>query len=296
MRKQIENSPVAFEALEPGEPLERGGVVPADQNGIYLFGGIEIVDTPANLADFGRYLVATFGHNPPPMVDPQVLLVGRVSDGYKAYGPFSAADDLVDGEAHDRIRFIEEEGSQDYAVLPVLPLTELATLHGNDPLPPLKLGQPGTAVVAADVEIPGVGTIRAGHDYIVWTRHGDGPGQGSAFALVGREMVEAADRLDDGTPDWANAGLVDVVTADEGFFHPAYALLRFMANDWHGKSTWAKDDHDVLTDALRGSRVESWTYDVGQECYRMSEGADDEFIIRTPAEARAYAAALRAVR
>lgn len=293
MIKHVEG-PIAFTALEPGCDLERGGEVAGHENAIRLTNGTELVAPPAELAEFGKQLVEIFGFNPAPCTDPQVLLVGRLSSGFSAYG-FAPTHD-AEGEVYDRMRFVEEEGSEEYVLLDVKPLTELNTLHGNDPIEPVKLGQPGAAATAAPVVRIGKGWPEKGAAVLGVSSYGSG-GRPSYFAIVDGELIEAVDVLDDGTPDWANGGIVDIGGgAEEGFFFPAWSLLRFMNTEQRGDTSWTKRDHDDLTQALRDCKVESWTYDSAQDCYRVSVGVDDAFDIRTPAEARAYVAGLRAVR
>lgn len=158
---------------------------------------------------------------------------------------------------------------------------------------PAELAELGRMLVVTFGE-QGAG-LSVGTEYFVTHRQGR-PGPGSAFAIVGRELVEAYEWTDAATPDWETASLCDPCRGDEGFFHPAWALLRWMNTEQVGETSWVKQDHDDLAKALRETGVESWTYDGTQGCYRVSVAADEEYAIRTPAEAVAYVAGLRAVR
>ncbi|WP_433294541.1 hypothetical protein ACQP2F_33370 [Actinoplanes sp. CA-030573] len=214
------------------------------------------------------------------VIDPHILLVGDPAERIVPYGPYPAAD--PDGNAYSRMQALEQ-ASEPFLELQLRPMTELAPLDPDLPAATHR-------TITGDIEVDGIGAIKAGEQYIVTVTNGQPT---NAYALIGHELIEAHDFTADGTPDFNNGCRLDPCRGEEGFFYPAVALLRHLNES--DTTAWAQADHDDLTSALRQLGVESWTYDEAQECYRMSAGdGGQDFVIRTPADAKAYLAGLQA--
>jgi len=281
MSKNIKAGGWEAELLAPGETLHRGGEVPEGAVAIRTREA-ELVSKRADLATFLAVVHEQLVGRPLAVTDPHILLVGDLANGFVPYGPFPAED--PDGNASARMRALEQAG-EEFCDMELRPTTDLVPVDPDE--------QPATRrTVTGDIEVDGLGAIKAGEQYIVTVTNGQPT---NAYALIGHELIEAHDFTADGTPDFNKGSMLDPCRGEEGFFYPAFALLRHL--NQADTPAWAKADHEDLTSALRRLGIEWWTYDAVQECYRMStDGGDEQFVIRTPADARAYMAGLHAVR
>jgi len=124
--------------LVAGDETERPGRVEKGQVGLDLGGGVEIVDTRANMLRFAREIFARFSGRafPEGIDDPQVLVTGNPGDGFELFGPSAGSDPGHDRFARQRAL---EDDCQDCWVLPLQPLSALRPIDGQDE-PPIRAG------------------------------------------------------------------------------------------------------------------------------------------------------------
>lgn len=287
MVKQIKAAGFSLEFLAAGDALESGGTVADGYQGLRIDGLTELVGRGDELSKLGRAVYHhTGGAELLAARDWHALMVGDAVSGHQFFGPYVAEDEhQAPGPVYGRMRALEQS-EESYVEISFEPLESLVSIDPDErPV--------GVSAKPADIELPGVGTMKQGTYY--FTVCVDGRAE-NAFAIIGNELIEVADLVDGQPINWAEGGICDPVRGEEGFFHPAWMLLKHLNTDGIGVSAWQKYDHDTFTDTLRRCGVESWTYDGAQGCYRVSVGADDEYTIRTPEQAYAYMAGLRAVR
>jgi hypothetical protein len=285
--REIEAGGRRITVLEPGDDLERGGVVGDGEMGFRLSCGTEVTEAPQKLAELARQLHTAFGGEVLPCTDPQVLLVGGMSGGFTVYGPYPMDD--PDGRAEARKMALGANG-EGYEEVELLPLTELVPID-PDPVP--------TRQVAADVEVPGVGTLTAGTTYMLMARGGRVT---EAFAVVGRELigVEVADGEE---PDFTEGTICDPVRGDEAFFYPAMALLRYANEGLQDEPYWhvltRREFEGTLAGFTSARLIAGWVQDGVSGGYRVTvfdaELGTKELVLHTPTEVQAFIDGMNAV-
>ena len=174
------------------------------------------------------------------MTDPHVVLTGNLIDGFDLFGPTPLDDE--DGYREARTQHLEDLGEERW-LAPLRPLGDLAPIDGVDDR-------------AADVEVPGTGTVHADDAYLTIVAR-DRPI--AAFALAGAELVQAVDWLPSGRPDWAKGAVYDAAHGDTSFIQAAVTLLRSRNPHLHGGHGWPPNLHDdVRRDCARRGLVADW--------------------------------------
>ncbi|MFC7279622.1 hypothetical protein ACFQS1_37145 [Paractinoplanes rhizophilus] len=247
--------------------------------------GNELTGRPDQLAELGRLLYHELGNVTLPGNTWQILAVGDALTGLAFYGPFPADDP---GErAFARIRRLE---------IDELPYVQ-ADLHSLDELTPIE-PDPDLATGAipptADITAPGVGTLEAETTYIVIVANG---APASAYAMIGRELVEAYEFHDDGTPDWSTGSICDPNRGDADFYFPATALLRHLTGrDLSNPLTWdhtIRAELDAAFDKFGKARLlAEWSHDADSDGYRsvvwQQNGTVKTVLLVNPGQARAF--------
>lgn len=275
------------EVLAAGEQLEGGDTVAAGQIAVRV-DGHELAGRPDQVAELGRQLYQQLSNVTLPSKTWQILVLGDAVAGHEFYGPFPADD--PDGRAYARLRALKID-EQAHVQADLLPLEDLAPI---DPDP----ASATTAAVTADVEVPGVGTLKAGATYLTTVANG---ATINAYALVGRELIEAFEFHPDRTPNWSTASICEVGRGEADFYYPAVALLRFL-NDQNDLPVWHhsfRAEFDAAFTVYATARLIAWwCYDNVSGGYRITvwqqNGSTTQVVLQTPDQAAMFIAGLQA--
>jgi len=288
MSTTITAGALTIEVLAAGEELDGGASVAAGQIAVRV-DGHEFAGRPDQVAELGRQLYQQLSNVTLPSRTWQILLVGDAVAGHEFYGPFSRED--PGGRASARLRALEIN-EQGHVQADLLPLEELA------PIDPDPAAAATPTAVTADVDVPGVGTLKAGATYLATVANG---ATVNAYALVGRELIEADGFHADRTPIWSTASICEPDRGEADFYYPAVALLRFL-NDHSDLPVWhhtIRAEFDAAFTMYGAQRlIAGWYHDPVSGGYRITvwqpNDTTTQVVLRTPDQTTAFIAGLQA--